>query len=203
MDSTQLILVIGIIGLALINAVSLVWALFLDRKLRQRPVPKNYDIHLEGTKVFSEINLSEVEQHAKTVLKQAIDSSAGQVQETVAKSVSDISGNISSMVQTGFSQEFNRYQISLSELQSQTIEQISSLQKEVDVRKQELLGQLEQKVAQERAEHMDAFNKRIDDVVSSYLAEILPNQVDLGAQWPYIIQSLEQHKEDIKRDVLG
>jgi hypothetical protein len=189
--------------MALINAASLIWASYLDHKLRQRPTPKNYDIHLEGTKIFSEIDLAEAQEQAKGVLRKAIENSAGQVQDAVSKSVGEISTNINDIAQTGFSQEFQKYQISLSELQNQTIEQIGSLQKEVDLRKKELLGQLEATVAQKQAEHMESFNQRINDVVAAYLAESLGNQVDLGAQGPYIMQSLEQHKEDIKRDVLA
>lgn len=203
MDTLQLILIISIIVMALINAVSLIWASYLDHRLRQRPTPKNYDIHLEGTKVFSEIDIAEAQQHAKAVLQKAIEASAGQVQEAVAKSVGEISNNISDIAQTGFSQEFEKYQISLSELQNQTVEQIGSLQKDIDARRQELLGQVETVVAQEREKRMAHFNERINDVVAGYLAESLGNQVDLGAQGPYIMQSLEQHKEDIKRDVLS
>lgn len=203
MDSLQLILVISIIVMALINATSLIWASYLDHKLRQKPVPKNYDIHLEGTKVFSEIDIAEAQQQAKAALQKAIEASAGQVQEAVSKSVGEISNNISDIAQTGFSQEFEKYQISLSELQNQTIEQIGNLQKDVDARRQELLGQVESIVAQEREKRMENFDQRINDVVASYLAETLGNQVDLGAQGPYIMQTLEQHKEDIKRDVLA
>jgi hypothetical protein len=202
-DSLQLVLVISIIVMALINAVSLIWASYLDHRLRQRPVPKNYDIHLEGTKIFSEIDIAEAQQQAKGVLTKAIEASAGEVQEAISKSVGEISNNINDIAQTGFSQEFEKYQISLSELQNQTIEQIGSLQKDVDARRQELLGQVEQIVAAERQKRMDGFNQRINEVVASYLAESLGDQVDLGAQGPYILQTLEQHKEDIKRDVLS
>ncbi len=50
---------------------------------------------------------------------------------------------------------------------------------------------------------MDQFNTRLNDVVSSYLTECLGSQVDLGAQSTYIFAALEQHKADIKRDVLS
>src|SRR3546814_12959928 len=94
--------------------------------------------------------MTEVKQHAKTVLQNAVDEAAVQMQNAMAQSVNEVSGDIGSMVQTGFSQEFQQYQVSLSELQSRTIEHIGKLQTEVDQRKQELLGQLEAKADRKR-----------------------------------------------------
>lgn len=202
MDSLQFLLIAGIIFMALINAASLIWASYLDHKLRQRPIPKHYDIHIEGTKVFSEIDLSEFQQQAKLQLQQEVQAAAVQLQKSVAQSANQIADNINDMATTNLSQEFQKYQVSLSELQSQTIAELGQLQNEIEQRRAQLFEQMERDIAREREKRMEHFNERINDVVASYLAESLGNKVDLGTQGVYILQVLEEHKEDIKRDVL-
>lgn len=203
MDSLQLVLVAGLIGLALINAASLVWAFYLDGKLRQRPVPKHYDIHIEGNKVFSEVDLSEVERLAKEELQRSAEVAARQLQESVKKSAEQISGRINETADEALQTELEKYRISLEELHTGSIKQFSELQQEIDTKRVELLKQLDKDITKEHERRVDRFNERINDVVANYLAESLGNRVDLGAQGKYILQSLQQHKEDIKRDVLS
>jgi hypothetical protein len=83
------------------------------------------------------------------------------------------------------------------------IREFSDLQKQLDERKVQLGVELEAAVRKDREERMDAFNMRLADVVSSYIVETLDKGVDLGAQSAYILHTLEQHKEDIKKDVLS
>lgn len=203
MDNIQLILVAGLIGMALINAASLVWAFYLDGKLRQRPVPKHYEIHIDGNKMFREIDLGEVENQAKAQLQKSAEQAARQLQESVTQNTEDISGRLRETADEALQAELEKYRINLEELHSSSIDQFSQVQKEIDNKRVELLKELDNDIAKERERRMDKFNERINDVVATYLAESLGSQVDLGAQGRYILQSLQKNKEEIKKDVLS
>lgn len=199
MDTLQLALILGLIVMGVINAASLVWASYLDHKLRGRPVPKHYDVHVEGTKVFPEMDMQTVEAKAEQLLVQAVGNAANKLQvsmdataETMAKHIQDTTNH-----------ELEKYHVNLQALSEQSALSFSKLQDEVNTRRAELMKQLDEEIRTEHTKRMDAFNAKLNDVVASYLSESLGSQVDLGAEATYIFEVLETHKEDIKRDVLA
>lgn len=201
MDTMQLFLVVGLVLLAIVNAVSLLWATYLDRKLRARPVPKHFDVHVEGTKVFSEPDLAEVQRRADTQLEAAVAQAAQQLQQSVAQGVQQLAGHVTNMTSTTLAQEFEKYQLSLEELRKTTISQFSSLQQNLQKQEAEMLKKLDAEITAERERRLTQLTTRMNDVVASYLAESLGNNVDLGSQTAYILETLQRHKEDIKRDI--
>lgn len=202
MDILQLTLVAGLIVMAIVNAASLVWASYLDHKLRGRPTPKHYDVHLEGNKVFPEMDMTKVQQEISEQLQVTVSKSADQLQRSISQSVEQIAGHVQELASTSLASEFEKYQVSLAALREQTIAEFGKIHEELDQHRTKLQAQLEQKITEQESKRLDQFNARLNDIVSSYLAESLGAQVDLGAQTTYIMQTLQQHKEDIKRDVL-
>lgn len=202
MDSTQFLLVAGLIVMALVNAATLFWAMYLDRRLRGRPVPKHYDVHVEGTKVFNEADLTEVQKRADAQLMHAIEIASQRLEQSVNAGVDQLAAHVNDVASDSIRQEFDKYQASLRALNNQTVEQFAQIQTDLQKQRAELLQQLQTEVAKERERRLANFDERINDVVSSYLAETLGARVDLGAQSAYIFEQLEKHKEDIKRDIL-
>lgn len=187
--------------LVLINIAVLTWASVQDRKARQKPTPKIYEIHLEGTKVFSNVDLAEIQKAAKAQLQTAAADAAERLQKSLNNSVDQVAADINDSLSTNLAAEFEKYQVSLSALRDQTIEQFSKIQEELDHRRLELVEHLDRQVAAEQEKRLSHFDERINDVVTSYIAESLGNDVDLGAQTQYIISALEANKEQIKKDV--
>ncbi len=202
MDSTQFILVAGLIIMALVNAATLFWAMYLDRRLRGRPVPKHYDVHVEGTKVFNETDLTEVQKRADAQMIHAVEIASQRLEKSVSAGVDQLAAHVNDVASDSVRQEFDKYQASLRALNNQTVEQFAQIQTDLQKQRAELLQQLQTEVTKERERRLASFNERINDVVSSYLAETLGSRVDLGAQSAYIFEQLEKHKDDIKRDIL-
>jgi uncharacterized protein YaaN involved in tellurite resistance len=202
LDSTQLVLVVGLIVMAIVNAATLFWAMYLDRRLRGRPTPKHYEVHVEGTKVFDEPDLAAVQQKADAQLLHAVEVASQRLEKSVSAGVDQLAAHVNDVAADSVAQEFDKYQASLRALNNQTVEQFAKIQTDLETQRAELLKQLQAEVLQERERRLAKFNERINDVVSSYLAETLGNRVDLGSQMPYIFEQLEKHKEDIKRDIL-
>lgn len=203
LDDSQFGLVLALVAMALINAASLIWAFYLEAKLRRQPTPKIYQVQMDDTKALSEIDMKVVQQHAQTQLQTAIDHATEKLEKSLGNTTDQIAGHMSDTVTTTLSQEFEKYHVSLEALREETIQEFSKLQQELEARRSQLQEQLDQVVVKEYKRRTDQFNDRLSDVVASYLAEALGSKVDLGAQTPYILETLEQHKEDIKRDVLA
>lgn len=203
MDTFQVLVFASLLLMAGISATSLAWAFYLDGKLRNRPSPKHYDVHVEGTKVLSEEDMAGVGADARAGLKDVVVQSSDAFRAALAATVKGLTEKTEEMTTMTLSQELEKYQTSLGTLQEETIKEFNSLQKQLEKRRDELIVELEKSVAKDRAERVEAFNVRINDVVSSYLVEALDKGIDLGTQSRYIIATLEAHKEDIKKDILA
>ena len=202
MDRVQ-VLIIVILVLAVLNAISLIWIFYLARKLHQNRPAKHFHVKIEASKVLNEADLGVIQQQAEQELRVVMSEAASKLQNELNSHIGELASNIGHIAESTASQEFEKYRVQLEALESQSVQQFSSLEKDLNKMRQELIADLQQKVTAERAARMDEFNNRLNDVVASYLAESLGNNVDLGAQSIYIMQMLDSHKEDIKRDILA
>lgn len=200
---TQTLLVGGLILMAAINAASLIWASYLDHRLRGRPVPKHYEIHVEGTKIFSEMDMASVQATALGKLNQSADAAGQKLQQAMDAALDSIAGSVHEMTQKSLVQEFQKYQADLDQLRLRTVKDFAKIQQSLNKHHDETLGLFDAEIAKMREKRLEEFNQRLNDVISGYVVESLGNQADLEAQTAYIVQALEQHKDDIKRDVLS
>lgn len=203
MDSLQIVLVVGLIAMVVINALSLVWAMRLNSQLRSRPSPKVYEVKVDAEKVLADIDMSEVEKLAKQQLSKVADEAGARFKESLNNAVDQLSVRISDMASNSLTGEFEKYQVSLQALRDQSIQEFSKLQKELDDRRTQLVEHLDKIIQTEGEKRFATFDQRMNDVVSSYLVESLGTQVDLGAQSAYIFETLEKHKDEMKRDILS
>jgi len=201
MDSVQL-LVAGLLVLALINMSVLAWA-FYNEKFRKHHMPAPQQNNPVINTPELNLDLSHVEHTAEQQLQEAVEASKDRLQQSINTSIDKVAARIAQVAETTVNQEFEKYKVTLETLQAQSVQEFSKLQLELHAKQEEMMKNLEVQVAAEMETRMDAFNTHLNDVVASYLAESLGNNVDLGAQSMYIMQSLEQHKEDIKRDTLA
>ena len=62
---------------------------------------------------------------------------------------------------------------------------------------------MEAELAGEKKLLAEKFESKMGDVITSYISESLGSGVDLGTQMQFILTSLEAHKDDIRKDLLG
>lgn len=203
MDSLQLILVLGLAAMVVINAISLLWAMRLNHQLHERPSPKVYEVKVDAGKVLADVDMSEIEKLTKQQLAKVANEAGARFKESLNNAVDGLSVHISDMASNELTGEFEKYQVSLQALRDQSIQEFSKLQKELDERRTQLTEHLDKVIQEEGEKRLGSLDERMNDVVSSYIIESLGNQVDLGAQSAYIFDTLHQHKDEIKRDILS
>lgn len=203
MDTTEVLIIVLLLLMVVITLVSIGWAFYLDGKYRNRPFPKHYSVHVEGTKVFSEQDIAAAREEARTGLHDAVVESADMLRSMLAVSAKGIGLKASEMAAGMLRKEFDTYHSSLARHREEAIKQYASLQKELDLKRTHLLSEMDAAAKKVESDRIDSFNTRIGDVVSSYLVEALDNGVDLGVQTKYVLHTLEAHKEDIKKDILS
>ena len=205
MDTTQLILIAGILIMAGTNTVSLIWGFYANEKSHGKPTPKYYNVTVEGAKVFPDLDMAKVEEAARQQLLQVIGESSRSLQTSVTKTVNELGSKIDQTAKTSLTDETQKFQVSLQQLREQSIAAFNQLQTDINAQRSKLLEQLADANNAAKKQQAEAFSKELDarlnDVVSSYLTETLGNNVDLGAQTAYIFDALESHKQQIKQDL--
>jgi hypothetical protein len=201
-ENIQVILALVITAMALINMGTLIWAWRLHNELRRRPTPKVYDVHLEGTKILTELDIADVQRQAQQALQQSTQDAINQMQGSIKHTTEQAAMHVNETAQNTINQEFEKYRVSLQALREQSITEFSKMQQELDQKRIVMQQALERVARAELARRVDQFGDRLGDVVSGYIVESLGSDVDLGAQMPFILRNLESHKDDIKRDVL-
>jgi Skp family chaperone for outer membrane proteins len=147
--------------------------------------------------------MSEVEKLTKQQLSKVAGEAGARFKESLDNAVDGLSVHISDMASNSLTGEFEKYQVSLQALRDQSIQEFSKLQAELDSRRTQLTEHLDKIIQTEGEKRLGALDERMNDVISSYLIESLGTQVDLGAQSAYIFETLHNHKDEIKRDILS
>jgi hypothetical protein len=199
-DSLQSTLIIALAAMTCISVFAVCWAYYLRSKLRRQLAKTN--AQTDTLKAFSGTAMAEAEKHIQTELQHAASDMVNQLRESMKQTASQVAVHIDETTQNTIIHELEKYQVSLQALREQSITEFGKMQKELDEKRIVMQQAIERVARAELARRVDQFNNRLGDVVSSYIVESLGSRVDLGAQLPFILQNLEDHKEDIKRDVL-
>ncbi len=108
-------------------------------------------------------------------------------------------------LQTQIETHQSRLEKSLIELQS-TIEsglkeRQAAFEQRLAAREKTLDADLDAQLAKERELLLKQIDTKLGDAVGSFLLNTLGSNVDLGAQGPYLLQLLESHKDEFKREI--
>lgn len=202
MDTEKVVLLVGFIAAASAALLSLFLLLRSERK-ENKPAYKMYELQMQGNELLDEKAMQHIESQITEQFDQVIHDAAKRLRQSLNQTLSKVEQEVNNELAGVSTEEFSAYRKSVAALTKQNNDQLASLQKDFDTWRQSFSAQLDQTIAQERARNAEELDRRINDVVSSYLLEALGNNVDLGAQAPYIMKSLEAHKEDIKKDIIA
>lgn len=99
--------------------------------------------------------------------------------------------------------ELEGYQRTLEEMRMAAAQTMEDIHQTVEDQRQELRAQMQSEVKAERERLAAQFDTRLGDIVASYVAESLGGGVDLGSQMQYITESLEERRDEMKKDLLN
>lgn len=149
---------------------------------------------------------------AEAKFRKQVDDSTAVLQKDIEKTAVDLSAQMTRIGGEIIATEMKRYRESLESLRKQTEATISQAQTgvaehqtDISKRLEELRAQSEDKVKQELAAEKEHLAQQIDtklaDAVSSFLVETLQHNVDLGAQADYMVAMLDEHKEELAKEI--
>lgn len=140
-------------------------------------------------------------------LKAAYESKITEATQTFGTDLSatskKLSEQVSRLTTTVIEEELEAYQKTLEEVRKVATNAMEQIHQAVEHQRVELRQGMEAELAEEKKRLADKFDAKVGDVVASYISESLGSGVDLGSQMQFILTSLEAHKEDIRKDLLG
>lgn len=149
-----------------------------------------------------------VQSNFQTLLEQASHSFNEDLKGTSQK----LNEEVSRLTTGVITNELEQYRTVLSGVREQASKTVQEIQTAVDQQRQAAQQQYQQQQLESRTK-LDAYmgaerdrllaelDKRLADIVASYLSEALGENVDLGAQSAYLVKMLEQNKEEFKKDL--
>lgn len=121
----------------------------------------------------------------------------------LAATSTKLSEQVSRLTTTVIEEELDAYQKTLQEVREVAAQAMDQIHATVENQRVELRHGMEAELAAEKKRLADKFDAKFGDVVSSYISESLGSGVDLGAQMQFILTSLEEHKDEIRKDLLN
>ena len=89
--------------------------------------------------------------------------------------------------------------------QAALLKSLASRQKELDdimvVKQKELEANLESSYSEQQSRLVEQLDTKLDDAMMAFLLETLGHDVDLGAQTDYLIRTLNDNKDDLKKEI--
>lgn len=138
----------------------------------------------------SEMQYKSVLDHSVKKLENDLNSSAEQINGLIKRFAGEIVGD-----------EMEKYRKGLAQLHEQAAADMSGIKQAVAGHQAEIEAKMLQEIEAEKKFLIQQIDTKLADAVGSFLIETLQHNVDLGSQNDYLIQMLEEHKADFKKEV--
>ena len=162
--------------------------------------------HLEApaaaaTIVMPEEVKNQLLNETKRDYEQALNKSAAGFSHDLSTTSDKINTQIKDLSANVIANELEEYRQGLAHLREDALAGMSSVQEALAKQRQELEAQLEQEIQTEKQRRLEQLDAKLGEAVSAFLVEVLQHNVDLGAQSPYLLDMLEEHKDELKEEV--
>ncbi|GAC1369234.1 MAG: hypothetical protein NVSMB39_0820 [Candidatus Saccharimonadales bacterium] len=151
----------------------------------------------------SQPTAEELDARLREAYSAQIDSATKTFGTDLAATSTRLSEQVSRLTTTVIEEELEAYQKTLEQVREVATQAMDQIHETVEKQRAELRQGMESELAAEKQRLADKFDAKFGDVVSSYISESLGSGVDLGAQMQFILTSLEEHKAEIRKDLLN
>ncbi|CAN5412494.1 hypothetical protein BH10PAT4_BH10PAT4_0940 [soil metagenome] len=140
---------------------------------------------------------------AETDFRAVLNTASTELQNDLKTTTIDLNEKLEKLGKSVTEAEIDRYKTTLETLRTQAETVIVAAQSEIKDHQTDIKGKLSENIKLEEERLIAQLDTKLGDAVSSFLTETLQHNVDLGAQMPYMIASLEEHKEELMKGIRG
>ena len=158
----------------------------LDKDLTKLQTKLSGDLTAASDKLAGDVT------EASTTLRQTIDRASSALEKNIGDTTDQL-----------MQDELEAYRSLLADARKLMEEKLTGVQGAMEEQRKKVEEEVRQEIREEKADLMAKFDTKLAEVLSAYLVESLGQQVDLGAQTKYIFASLNEHKKQLKEDILS
>lgn len=128
-----------------------------------------------------------------------LDQSADILQRDLGSTASLLTNQLRSIGGKIVNDELQEYKNVLRDMHVQADDAINGGRKDIEAYQRDMKAKLSAEVEAEKARLIARIDTKLADAVASFLTETLQHEVDLGAQSAYLMKTLEEHKDELKK----
>lgn len=189
-----LLINVFIIGALSATAIRHAWAHFHPRPAKVDK-PTVQPVHLPP-----EVKEKLLEK-AQADFKAILDKSANELQTDLQTTATELNKQLEKLGDAVVTSEAERYKTMLEALRVQAETVITTAQTDIKDHQTDLKAKITDNVKAEQEHLIAQLDTKLADAVSSFLTETLQHNVDLGAQVPYMLATLEEHKAELIKGI--
>lgn len=153
--------------------------------------------------IFNDTFREELRNRGRLHFEKIIGENAMFLQQDLRLTTSQLNEYMKNEITSKLKEEFAKYEESIMDAKQLAIDSIEKTNQAVESERAELMKQLTQEFADEKAREIKRFEENMTDVVNHYLMAAIGDQIDLADQLEYIISNLETNKQAIIEDIVN
>ncbi len=138
---------------------------------------------------------------AQADFKAVVEKSTTELQKSLEETTTDLNKELEKLGADVIKSETERYHTMLEALRTQAETVITTAQSDIKDHQTDLKAKLTDTITAEQQRLIAQMDTKLADAVSSFLTETLQHNVDLGAQTPYMLATLEEHKAELIKGI--
>lgn len=104
-------------------------------------------------------------------------------------------------MRSGLISKQNVVEMRLNEQQARLEKQLLDQQQRLLQRQATMDAEIEKNAITKQQQRLQQIDTNLDNAVTSFLLENLGSDIDLGAQLPHLLKTLDEHKDDLKKEL--
>lgn len=156
--------------------------------------------HPKGVRLPPEVK-ERMLQESQKQFQDTLDKAAAELERDLKDTSEQLNKEFEKLKSDITNSEAERYKTMLEELRKHAETAISESKTEMAEHQTAIKAKMDEEVAAEKQRLIEQIDTKLADAMASFLTESMGHNVDLGAQSPYLVKLLEEHKDDFKRRV--
>lgn len=195
--------IVLIVVISALVGINIVTAVVISRHTKALQASRTSEKNDQPTLEITPEYMAELEAKTKATFAKVVDDNAQLLNQSVSGAINKLNSEIDNLTGSVIAKEIADYQATLAAAKEKIIKDIEVLSDRAQARQQELDSALEAQMKERRAMVAAKLDQSLSEIVVSYIAESFGPGVDFNSQKSYVFKSLENHKEELKKDILN
>lgn len=199
MDVNGLWIIIGAITATNIICLGIVVSQSLSK--RHKPTTQHYHLDVKSTDLLPEDEMDIVRNQARDKIERAFGDTFSHFDQSLNRLVEVATATAEKQLKLTLSTEAHKFEDAMKQALESVQASARRVDEELKAEAAAMRAQLYKEIAEEKARKISDFEQRMATVVTAYMSEAFDGNEHLAAQTDAVIAWLNEHKNEIRKDL--